>query len=110
MVYTSARTGLVTLPHFSIMTGLISLGGHSVLQEDPHNRIYQENIALIALQGVSALTSVTDPCYLAVPSQSNVGCIRVCNAAEGNHILAELGAHKSGLVSNVTLMHLFQAS
>ena len=52
------------------------------------------------MQGICALTTGTEPCYLAAPSQADVGSIRVCNAAEGNHVLAELNAHKSRLVGS----------
>lgn len=54
------------------------------------------------MQGICALTNGTEPCYLALPSQSDPGSIRICNAAESNHVLAELSVHKSKLVGTAS--------
>lgn len=50
------------------------------------------------MQGISALTSGVEPCLLAVPSQTDMGSIRICSAADSNHVVAEVDAHKSRLV------------
>lgn len=46
-------------------------------------------------EGLCALTIQSSPCYLALPSQSESGSIRVYDAGKGSDVLAELIAHKS---------------
>ena len=62
-------------------------------------------LTISTLQGVCALTVDSDPfCFLALPSQSEAGSIRVYDALEGGNVRAELSAHKSSVVCYALLV------
>lgn len=52
-----------------------------------------------SVNGLSAMTSCSDPCYLALPSSEAAGSLRVHDlaAANGSHVVCEVAAHKGRL-------------